>query len=219
MLDFTPSSRSPPSPILEPRKLVGSNGYEIPDLLQGTKTNTTPKKPSSSKSSPTRDRKFSISSFLSDQRRSPSTSPITSPSAKPLIVTKPDPSYRGGYESSSDSEEVFSSPDIRSPVFRPPIISSSASPKRPPRPRISTDFSVEPPLNIQQVPLRQVELVSGVDVQSAEITEILDLYLTEIVADATARGVMSEGLKAFLESPVGKDWEVVRELERQGSLS
>ncbi len=219
MLDFTPSSRSPPSPILEPRKLVGSNGYEIPDLLQGTKTNTTPKKPSSSKSSPTRDRKFSISSFLSDQRRSPSTSPITSPSAKPLIVTKPDPSYRGGYESSSDSEEVFSSPDIRSPVFRPPIISSPASPKRPPRPRISTDFSVEPPLNIQQVPLRQVELVSGVDVQSAEITEILDLYLTEIVADATARGVMSEGLKAFLESPVGKDWEVVRELERQGSLS
>ena len=78
---------------------------------------------------------------------------------------------------------------------------------------------MEPPLNIQQVPLRQVELVSGVDVQSAEITDIVDIYLAEIVADATSREVMSEGLKAFLESPVGRDWDVVRELERQGSLS
>lgn len=57
------------------------------------------------------------------------------------------------------------------------------------------------------------------DVQSAEITEILDLYLAEIVADATARGVMSEALKSFLESPVRKDWEIEGELERQGSLS
>lgn len=64
-----------------------------------------------------------------------------------------------------------------------------------------------------------MELVSAVDIQSAEITEILDLYLAEIVADATNRGVMSLELKAYLESPVLKEWELERELERQDSMT
>ena len=58
--------------------------------------------------------------------------------------------------------------------------------------------------------------MSAVDIQSAEITEILDLYLAEVVADATRRGVMSWELRSFLESPVRSDWEVEREKEGEG---
>jgi hypothetical protein len=64
-----------------------------------------------------------------------------------------------------------------------------------------------------------VELVSAVDIQSAEITEILDLYLAEIVADASNRGVMSLELRSYLESPVVKEWELESELERQDSMT
>ena len=62
---------------------------------------------------------------------------------------------------------------------------------------------------------------SAVDVQSAEITEILDLYLSEIIADATARGVMSSELRSYLEnqSPEVTDWELERELQRQDSMT
>lgn len=62
---------------------------------------------------------------------------------------------------------------------------------------------------------------SAVDIQSAEITEILDLYLSEIIADATARGVMSSELRSYLESesPGITDWELERELERQDSMT
>lgn len=58
--------------------------------------------------------------------------------------------------------------------------------------------------------------MSAVDIQSAEITEILDLYLAEVVADATRRGVMSWELRSFLESPVRTDWEVEREEGQEG---
>ena len=63
---------------------------------------------------------------------------------------------------------------------------------------------------------------SGVDIQSAEITEILDLYLSEIIADATTRGVMSDDLRRYLESesPGGMtEGELERELERQSSMT
>ena len=74
------------------------------------------------------------------------------------------------------------------------------------------------PLDLKYVPRREVQLVSAVDIQSAEITEILDLYLAEVVADATRRGVMSWELRAFLESPVRSDWEVEREEEGEEGL-
>jgi hypothetical protein len=61
--------------------------------------------------------------------------------------------------------------------------------------------------------------VSAVDIQSAEITEILDLYLAEVVADATRRGVMSWELRSFLESPVRTDWEVEREEEGEEGVT
>ena len=224
MLDFTPvlrKSATPPETQTN-KRLTGANGYEIPDRLQGTKNTTvpmatTPRRKSDPTRSPKRDKKYSLSNLLLSPRQQSHSNSLASPICTPLIGVPVDPSYRGGYESSSDSETSTPKEEQgrASPSFRPPLVVPAA--KRPPLPRISTDLSVEP-LDLKYVPRREVQLVSAVDIQSAEITEILDLYLAEVVADATRRGVMSWELRAFLESPVRSDWEVEREEEGEEGL-
>jgi hypothetical protein len=80
------------------------------------------------------------------------------------------------------------------------------------------------PLNIQFVP-KPVETkpvskpvkvhfidegLTSADVQSEELTDIVDLYLEEVVSDAKSRGVMSSGLEEFLKSPtIMGEWHKV----------
>jgi len=78
---------------------------------------------------------------------------------------------------------------------------------------ILTDLQHVPTLDTATEPLRVVpkavvvshtdpSLVSShAEAQSAELTDILDMYLNEVIADATSRGVMSAELSEYLRSP------------------
>jgi hypothetical protein len=150
-----------------------------------------------------------------------------------------DPTYRGGYES-----EEGSSPEndnsTSTPIYRP--LKSSTLPKtnQPALPRLSTNFDDVMPLNIQHSPKpvdtphiqkpKDVHFVddgiTSADVQSQELTNILNVYLEEVVTDASSRGVMSSGLKEYLKSPtIMGEWEDSADFENdvgpkeQGSMS
>ena len=134
-----------------------------------------------------------------------------------------DPSYRGGYESDETSPLDRSEP-VTSPIYRPPKSPGSPRVNQPPRPRISTNFDTVTPLNIQRIPepkalnihhtLKPKEVhwadegITSADVQCGELTNILDLYLDEIVTDAASRGVISAGLEEYLKSPtIMGEWD------------
>jgi hypothetical protein len=52
------------------------------------------------------------------------------------------------------------------------------------------------------------EGLTSADVQSGELTDILNGYLDEVVTDATARGVMSVELEEYLKSPtIMGEWD------------
>jgi hypothetical protein len=132
-----------------------------------------------------------------------------SPVVEPLTRTSPDPDYRGGYESTEDTpplkpnhRDVATWENLTFPSIQPP---KSPRVDRPTLPRISTDLSPIEPLRITHIspenepsPVKEPTQVVG---QSDELTDILDFYIDYVVADATARGVMSSDLEQFLNSP------------------
>jgi hypothetical protein len=128
-----------------------------------------------------------------------------SPSAKPLTGLKGDPTYTGGYESDPDL------PTEPSPSYRPP---NSPRTDKPLPLRIKTDLSKSPtvaPLNITQrsivIPKEGLDSLPPVEVQTAELNEIVDSYLDELIADATSRSVMSPELAAYLKNPLSAEEE------------
>ena len=146
----------------------------------------------------------------SERRMSP-LSPITPPIQHSTWKSF-DPTYRGGYES---DDSIVPSKPIRegylsinsepAPIYRPPKSPGSPTREKPARPRIMTDFNSVEPLNVQHVPTpREVHFsneLTSAEVQSEELTDILNCYLDEVVTDAASRGVMSSGLEEFLKSP------------------
>ena len=123
-----------------------------------------------------------------------------------------DPTYHGGYESDSSIEpstpirernlSINSEP---ASIYRPPKSPGSPSREKPTRPRIMTDFNSVEPLNVKHVPTPKdvhfSDELTSAEVQSEELTDILNCYLDEFVTDAASRGVMSSGLEEFLKSP------------------
>jgi hypothetical protein len=121
-----------------------------------------------------------------------------------------DPTYRGGYESDDSisppiRERYLTINSEQTPVYRPPKSPGSPSRERPSRPRITTDFNSVEPLNVKHVPTpKEVHFaneLTSAEMQSEELTDILDCYLDEVVTDAASRGVISSGLEEFLKSP------------------
>lgn len=135
-----------------------------------------------------------------------------SPVVQPLTRASPDPDYRGGYESNEDTPPLKPNRDpatwekLTFPSIQPP---KSPRVDRPTLPRISTDLSPIAPLRITRIPTETepspVKEPKRVVTQSDELTDILDFYLDYVVADATARGVMSSELEKFLSSPDSED--------------
>jgi hypothetical protein len=119
-------------------------------------------------------------------------SPLT-PALQPLTRVPADASYTHGYE------------------FPQPPTDPVTSPKpKPSLPRILTDLTPTEPLAIQPIllqPRRESAVqdtghtLTSADIESHELTSILDFYLEETVTDAVARGVMSNDLVQFLKSP------------------
>lgn len=138
----------------------------------------------------------------------PSVQSPMSPVVEPLTKTSPDPDYRGGYESNEDTPPLKPNhdgstwQDLNFPAIRAP---KSPRADKPTLPRISTDLASIEPLHIKHVSAEKasspVKEPARVDTQSEELTDILDYYLDYVVADATARGVMSSELEQFLSSP------------------
>ena len=131
-----------------------------------------------------------------------------SPVVEPLTHTSPDPDYRGGYESNEDTPPLKPKRDfdtwekLNFPSIQPP---KSPRADKPVLPRISTDLTPTEPLHIRHIPTEQelspLKERTRSDSESEELTDILDFYLDYVVADATARGVMSSELEKFLHSP------------------
>ena len=123
-----------------------------------------------------------------------------------------DPTYRGGYESDDSvgppmtiRERYLSINSEPAPTYRPPKSPGSPSREKPARPRILTDLNSVEPLNVKHAPTPKevhfADELTSAEVQSEELTDILNCYLDEVVTDATSRGVMSSGLEEFLKSP------------------
>ena len=131
-----------------------------------------------------------------------------SPVVEPLTRTSPDPDYRGGYQSNEDTpplkpnRDVATWENIKFPSIQPP---KSPRAEKPTLPRISTNLTSTAPLHITRIVAEKVpspvKEPAHVEAQSEELTDILDYYLDYVVADATARGVMSSQLEQFLNSP------------------
>ena len=167
---------------------------------------------SSEPTSPARYRRTSLVSPTVDGDMSPA-GPVGS-SINLRTNVCPNPHHRNGYES-DENHPPRGRPTA--PVYQIPTPSNSPKSRRLSLPRISTDLSPIKPLNIQPVTILEdipspkgkvrfadVGLTSA-DVQSGELTDILDLYLDQIINDAKSRGVMPAGLEEYLKSPTIMD--------------
>jgi len=223
MIDLRPPQRAPPPPP-PPRTRL-----ELPIPAQ-TKPLTIPAQ-TKPLTIPTKHIRFSLPNMMRDVKLSPGRyrkaptppepslpSPEVSPIPEPLTRSQPDSDYNGGYESDRDSipEAKAKSPvEEQTPRYQPPP--TPRSPRTSLLPRITTDLAparelspVRPLQPKHQSPV-EVEIVTGdaspAENQSQELTEILDLYLDEIVADPE-RGDMSPALMEFLRSPtIMGEWD------------
>ena len=158
---------------------------------------------------PKRYRRTSLSPIISPpvtSRKSSLKSPDT-PVAKPLTAWTKDPTYTAGYESDPEVPEVPAEPST-TPSYRPPTSSRSDKPLPP---RINTDLPPVTPLRIVQrsivIPKEGLDKLPSAEVQTEELNEIVDRYLDELIADATARGVMSVELSDYLTKLGGDEQE------------
>lgn len=220
MLDLGRSFQAPAPP---PRR---------PKQMQSTTFNETQKDPvlkltfpEYAKKAPTPPQQYRHSSLPSPPlARTPSSHSPVSPIIPLRTRVSLDPNYRGGYE--SDKNLQFAHVNLEpTPIYRPLQTPGSPRTNQPPRPRISTNFDVVMPLKIQHVssPVEIQEIIkpkevhfiddgiTSADVQSQELTNIVNGYLDEIVSDATSRGVMSSRLEGYLKSPtIMGEWDNVQ---------
>ena len=167
---------------------------------------------SSEPTSPARYRRTSLVSPTIDGDMSPA-GPVGS-SINLSTNLSPDPNHRSGYES-DENHRPGGRPSA--PAYKIPTPSNSPKSRRASLPRISTDLLPVKPLNIRPVtilednpsPKGKVRLadvgLTSADVQSGELTDILDLYLDQVINDAKSRGVMPSGLEEYLKSPTIMD--------------
>jgi hypothetical protein len=221
MLDFSPAVQTPPARPFA--KKPSTHGIQPTARFKDTsqkRASTQFSLPSPVRndigSQPKRYRQFSDSS-PTVARKVSAAGPVISPLNTKPITGWFDTAYRGGYEladgvAADSRSSMYSQDDVLGmPSFQPPPSPKSTRPDKPPRPRISTDLASVEPLNFTSANhIRHEEIsaaLTSAEAQCAELTDILDLYLEEIVTDATARGVMSSHLRSYLRSTGDDDSE------------
>lgn len=229
VLEFVPPSRSPQD------SFIGTTAVEqvSPTTARKGARNVSFSLPSPVRNSQPLPKRYRQTSLPPEIPATPvkpaATSPLTSPVAKlPIRQWPASPNYHGGYEAGHQFAVPSTPPasqnaGLQSPRYRPPI---SPRTDRPLPLRIETDFPPVEPLKPSTSPLHlnsrpsegpraeRRKVLSPAEVQSAaeELSDLVDFYLEEFIADATTRGVMSPNLGEYLKSPVSeKTVEIVEE--------